>query len=41
MDILEIYIAVAVTLLFVVGLGLTVLALRESRRVRKQWNRQA
>jgi hypothetical protein len=37
MNTAETYIAVAVTLLFVVGVGLLVRALRESSRERKHW----
>lgn len=41
MNTFETYIAVAVTLLFVTGAGLIVVARRESTRVRKQWDRRA
>jgi hypothetical protein len=40
MDTTEVYLAVAVTLLFVAGVGLLVAMLRESKRVRKQWHGQ-
>jgi hypothetical protein len=41
MNTLETYIAVAVTLLFVSGAGLLVVALRESKRIRKRWDWRA
>jgi len=41
MNTLETYVAVATTLLFVIGACLLVLALRESKRIRKQWGWRA
>jgi hypothetical protein len=41
MNATEVYIAGAVTLLFVAGIGWLIAALRESRRVRELWQRRA
>lgn len=41
MNAIEMYVAGTVTLLFVVGIGWMVAALRKSHRVRKLWQRRA
>ena len=41
MNALETYVAIAVTLLFVAGVAWLVVALRESKRMRRRWQWRA